>query len=332
MIKKLVHFAYFVKSTNWQKLRNQSIFVIEAYRIPKLKLFMKMCSCAYKYGISFHEYFYYGCYNKDNKSIKEYASMSFVHEYEKKYNSKRYVDYLNDKLLFNEKYSDLVKRRWFNPQKAELEEIENMIQGQSKIVLKRSKGTIGQDVLVLDLQGTTAKELKEKCLLENFNLMEEFVEQHHELQSLSPNSLNTIRIMTHLNEDNSVDILGAMLRMGITKKTDNFSTGGIAASIDISTGVVIRDAVSVDISQPPFSQHPVSNIKIKGFKIPYWKECIEMIEAAAVKYPYNRTVGWDIAVRENGPILIEGNHNWWAGIWQMTEGKGMKSFLLKYMM
>jgi len=331
MIKKLIHFAYFVKSTDWKKLRTQSTFVITTYHIPKSKLFMKMFLCAYKYGMSFHEYFYYGCYNKDNADIEKYASMSFVHDYEKKYNSKQFVDYLNDKLQFNEKYSDLVKRRWLNPQNAELEEIEKMIQGQSKIVLKRSKGTIGQDVLVLDLKGTSAKDLKEKCLLENFNLMEEFVEQHHELQSLSPNSLNTIRIMTHLNEDNSVDVLGAMLRMGITKKTDNFSTGGIAASIDISTGVVIRDAVSVDISLPPFSQHPVSNIKIVGFEIPYWQECLKMVEAAAVKYPYNKTVGWDIAVRENGPILIEGNHNWWAGIWQMTEGKGMKSFLLKYM-
>ena len=331
MVKKLIHIAYFFKSCNWKKLQKQSAFVRAACQIPKRKQFLKMLACAYKYGISFHEFYYYGCYTKDRESIEEYASMSFVHEYETKYNSKEYIEYLNDKLVFNDKYSEFVKRKWLNPQVASLDEIEDLLKGQSKIVLKRSKGTIGQDVLVLDLNGTSGKELKDKCLRERYNLMEEFVVQHEKLQSISPNSLNTIRIMTHLNEDNTVDVLGAMLRMGITKKTDNFSTGGIAASIDISSGIVNRDAVSVDITQPSFIQHPVSQMTIKGFEIPFWEECMTMVKAVAKKYPYNKTVGWDIAVREDGPILIEGNHNWWAGIWQMTEGKGMKTALMKYM-
>lgn len=332
MIKRIIHLAYFVKSCDWHKLRNQSNFVKEKHHLSKTTLLLKLISCAYRYGISFHEFYYYGCYIKDRTSIEEYASMSFMHEYQTRYNSKQYVDYLNDKLLFNEKYSEFVKRRWLNPMKAELREIEELIEGKSKVVLKRSKGTIGLDVLVLDLGGgVSGKQLQERCIKEKYNLMEEYVVQHHALQEISPNSLNTIRIMTHLNEDNSVVFLGAMLRMGISKKTDNFSTGGIAASIDINSGKVIRNAVSVDISQPEFIKHPVSGMEIKRFEIPFWSESLKMVKEAAGKYPYNRTVGWDIAIREDGPILIEGNHNWWAGIWQMTEGKGMKSFLLKYM-
>lgn len=268
MNKKLIHLGFFFKSCNWKKLKQQSGFVCETYHVSSSSLFKKMLSCAYKYGISFHEFYYYGCYNKEDERIKEYASMSFMYEYEKKYNSNKYIDYLNDKLLFNEKYAEFVKRKWLNPQTSSLSEIEDLISGKKKIVMKRSKGSTGKDVLVMDLNGVSGQELKELCVRENYNLMEEFVYQHNKLQTLSPNSLNTCRIMTHLNEDGTVDVLGAVLRMGTQKNVDNFSMGGIAAPIDITTGVVSGDAVSFDIYQPKHTQHPVSHITIKGFQMP----------------------------------------------------------------
>lgn len=161
----------------------------------------------------------------------------------------------------------------------------------------------------MDLNGFSWEKLKDLCVREKYNLMEEYVYQHTKLQMLSPNTLNTCRIMTHLNENGIVDILGAVLRMGTQKNVDNFSMGGIAAPIDVTTGVVSGDAVSFDIYQPKHTQHPVSLITIKGFEMPFWNECISMVKAAASIFTYNRTVGWDIAVRDNGPILIEGNHN-----------------------
>jgi len=331
MIKRLFYLGFFFKSCDWKKLKRQSDFVKTTYHISTTSQMRKMISVAYQYGISFHEFYYYGCYNKDAERIKEYASMSFMYEYEKKYNSNKYVDYLNDKLVFNEKYSEFVKRRWINPQKVSLGEIEDIIKDQTKIVLKRSKGSTGKDVLILDVNNMSGRELKELCLREKYNLMEEYVQQNIELQGLSPNSLNTCRIMTHLNEDGTVTILGALLRMGTSQNVDNFSQGGIAAQIDIHSGVLCRDAVSFDINQPIHIKHPVSQMDIKGFKMPYWNECIAMVKAAASKYPYNKTVGWDVAVRGDGPILIEGNHNWGARVWQMCEGKGMKAVLSKYM-
>ena len=51
---------------------------------------------------------------------------------------------------------------------------------------------------------------------------------------------------------------------------------------------------------------------------------------AASEMPENSSVGWDIAITENGPELIEGNHNWCKLLWQLPVKKGLKHVLDKY--
>ncbi|MBO5513265.1 MAG: hypothetical protein J5961_01580, partial [Mogibacterium sp.] len=41
--------------------------------------------------------------------------------------------------------------------------------------------------------------------------------------------------------------------------------------------------------------------------VPYWQEIREMIDKASRVVPTVGFVGWDVAVMEDGPVLIEGN-------------------------
>jgi hypothetical protein len=68
-----------------------------------------------------------------------------------------------------------------------------------------------------------------------------------------------------------------------------------------------------------------------GFQVPFWPELIDMAKKAALHVPENRSIGWDIAVTENGPELIEGNHDWCKLVWQLPVKKGMKSVLEGYL-
>lgn len=47
-------------------------------------------------------------------------------------------------------------------------------------------------------------------------------------------------------------------------------------------------------------------MKFDGFKVPYFKESIEMIKKA-IEYLPIKFAGWDIAITEYGPCIIEGN-------------------------
>lgn len=322
---------YFVKTTDWSRLKKHRTFTMQNTGISKFALDRDMIACTVKYGLSFHEYYYYGLWAKNAEARSEYASMGFMYEFEKRFNPPDKRSLLADKNKFDQAYSEFMHRGIMNPLNSTISDIDEFIEGKKKVVLKKSTGGQGKYVRIIELDDLSGKDIKAQAEELQFDILEEFVYQHDDLQKLSPNSLNTIRLITFLKNDGEVDIVGSSLRMGLEKKTDNLSSGGITCKINVEKGEIESKGYSFDITQPLCDFHPISGVKLIGFKIPFWKEVIEMCKKAAAKYSDNRCVGWDVAITNEGPLLIEGNHDWGARVWQMPAGKGMKKSLEKYL-
>lgn len=329
----IIYFFYFIKKTDWQRLKKHRDFVSKQYGISKWHLFWDVIGSALKYGISFHEYYYYGFYNKPNNLRAEYASMGFMYKYQKKMNPPDKRKMLSDKNQFDKAFAEFMHRDMMNPIDGTIDEISKFIEGREKVVLKSSQGGGGKYIKIFNLkqENVNAQMLKDEAVAHHYDIMEEFVQQHDDLQRLSPNSLNTVRFITQLKNDGSVDIVGASLRMGILKNTDNLSSGGITCKIDVETGKLDSKGYAFDITQPLCDVHPVSGIALIGFQVPHWDKVKAMCIQAASKYDDNKSVGWDVAIKKDGPLLIEGNHDWGARVWQMPAGRGMKKILEKYL-
>lgn len=307
------------------------MFVTEKFGISKCKQVLDVVNCSLKYGTSFHEYYYYGFYNKSSRLRKEYASMGFMYEFQKKNNPIDKRQMLSDKNLFDKAFAEFMKRGLMNPITGTIEDIKKFVIGREKVVFKRSTGGGGKNVKIISVQDYSPSEIQKEAFEQQYDILEEFVLQHDSLQHLSPNSLNTVRFITQLKADNTVDIIGASLRMGIDKNTDNLSSGGITVKVNIETGIIESNGVSFDITLPEFEVHPVSQLKLIGFQIPYWDDVKSMCIKAATKFHDNKSVGWDVAITKDGPLLIEGNHDWGARVWQMPAKKGMKCILEQYL-
>ena len=130
-----------------------------------------------------------------------------------------------------------------------------------------------------------------------------------------------------------MDIAYTSLRIGGgTSIVDNFHSGGMVANVDMGTGSIITDAV--DDNRNVFTHHPMTGIKFRGFKIPYYREALAMVCEAITKNRVQGYLGWDIAIKEDGPILIEINTD--PGVVLLTspyipEKRGMKYVLEKYL-
>jgi hypothetical protein len=151
-----------------------------------------------------------------------------------------------------------------------------------------------------------------------------YVHNHPELAELSPGALSSIRVVTCLDENNRPEITHAVLRMARTPGivVDNFHAGGIAAQVDLQTGVV-GPATDLGLSHTTrwWAMHPVTGARILGRHIPMWKEVADLVLQAHSLFADQVVVGWDVAVLETGPALIEGNKSPDLDIVQRT-GRG----------
>lgn len=101
------------------------------------------------------------------------------------------------------------------------------------------------------------------------------------------------------------EIQYALFRMGNNTPVDNVHLGGIGCGVNIETGVV--ETAAYDKHFFPFEKHPITNKTIIGFQIPQWESVKQFALDAASVTPQLRYTSWDIAVTENGPVLLEGN-------------------------
>jgi hypothetical protein len=289
--------------------------------------------CVLKYKISIMEYFQFNFFQIGKEERAKYVGTPFLEEYLFKMNPKYARTILDNKLKFLETYAPFFKRSYATlpDLQANNDSVIKVLQNKSgKIVLKWMYGECGKRIEVMPVKGLDAKAIIKRLSATGNDFIEECIVQHRDLMNLSPSGVNTLRIITQLNNNDEVEILGTCLRISINSFIDNMSAGNIAASVNTLTGVIEGPGVYFDITKPDEYYHPITGVQIIGFKIPYWNEVIQMAKDAALYNKKNRSIGWDIAVTDNGPDLVEGNLNWGKQLWQMPAKKGLKPLIGHY--
>ena len=150
-------------------------------------------------------------------------------------------------------------------------------------------------------------------IIESGFLFQETVKQHPELDRMNPSCLNTIRIDTFINPDGNVEIASAYLRMSICDShIDNISSGGCQVGIVLETGRLKKYGYSLiqTIGVKILTEHPITKTKFEDFLIPYFQEVKELVIKTSPLIPGLRLIGWDVAISESGPVLIEGNSDY----------------------
>ena len=150
---------------------------------------------------------------------------------------------------------------------------------------------------------------------------EELIAQSESMAVFHPNSVNTVRVNTVVYDDGSVEVKWPCFRMGAGGSfVDNAGSGGIVAAVDATTGKLIAAS---DEKQAVFTKHPDTGVELIGATIPRWDELCECVKKMALLFPECRFVGWDMALTDNGWVLVELNTLPMNG-WQIASGIGVK--------
>lgn len=159
-------------------------------------------------------------------------------------------------------------------------------------------------------------------------VIQERVIQSDKISSLHPHAVNTVKISTVYDKVNDkIVLLPTFFRVGVGDMTvDNWAVGGLAIGVNNETGRLQEWAYYKPGYGTKVKSHPESGIVFKDFELPYFKEAIQMISKYHRLLPNIHSIGWDIAMLEDGPCIIEGNDNWEISPMQLVHGGMRKEF------
>jgi len=166
-------------------------------------------------------------------------------------------------------------------------------------------------------------------------IFQEAIKQHHKLDELNSSCLNTMRIDTFLDEKGKIDVISGYLRMSLNDlHIDNISAGGCMVGIDIQTGK-LKNVGFPNIRTHGVKllyEHPLTRVKFEEFSIPFFTQVKDLVIKSACYTPGLRLIGWDVAIGESGPVLIEGNSDYALTGNDLSEGGYLTNIRFKKVM
>lgn len=131
------------------------------------------------------------------------------------------------------------------------------------------------------------------------------IKQHKDVSAVNSSSVNTIRLISLLKED-EVKIYSAIIRAGQKgAKCDNATGGGVAIGIT-EDGKLKK--YGYEISGKRYDKHPTNGFVFEGHQLPSFDRIKELVKKAHPMMPHFRLISWDVCVSEDGePILLEAN-------------------------
>lgn len=178
------------------------------------------------------------------------------------------------------------------------------------VFIKPTDGIQGKNCFKIDITKTDDGYLEKvfKAVKGQRYIFQELIMQHPVINSINPGSVNTIRADTYKDNDGNIHILTPFMRFGRKNTiTDNTGTGGFIVPVDLEKATFNDYGIqNLNVGTNFLYAHPDSKVQFKDVKLPFAAEVTALIRKTAAAAT-DRLVGWDVAISENGPLIVEGN-------------------------
>lgn len=269
-----------------------------------LFILFDMTKCGLKYQAGYYDYQEFEFYNLNKEQRETYLTRGKNNEIIKKFNDKLKFYIFDNKEEMYKIYNKFLKRQWMVLNENNYNDFLDFFKQNKVIIVKPIDGEGGKGIEKYEyINDEESKIVYSSLLFKKQLLVEQCIKQHPDMNKLYNKSVNTLRMFTFY-KDGQAYFLQAILKVGNGGVVDNFSSGGMYTYVD-DEGTVYAEAI--DQMDNKYYKHPISNETIVGFKVPMFKEAVGMVKEAAKVVPEMGYIGWDVAISEDGPVLVEGN-------------------------
>jgi len=203
----------------------------------------------------------------------------------------------------------------------EFSDIRDILLRNKYLIVKPTNGVSGQGITLLHYNGEGFlanghqkrwSDILKNILASDDVLICEYVQQSEFGKTFFPHTVNTVRMLTMRNPESRTSfIAAAALRIGgsCSIPVDNISAGGLVCGIDLKSGCLQKAATGF-FGNGTFrwiEKHPDTGLRLEGITLEGWDIMCKKIQETADKFPYLPYIAWDVAMGQNGIVVIEGN-------------------------
>jgi len=304
---RLAFLAKRLANMNYRGLFDAVDAVAERSGRAKAVVLADMALCAVRYQAGYSDYQMFEFESIPASVRATYITRGKNNAYVKKLNNKADWPLFEDKAQFLRLFDGLHGRAWLDLRESDAQTLARFTKEHPSIVAKPPNGTCGRGIDFYDIEAGEAAEavdLYERLCTKGQYVVEQVLEQHPVVSRLHPPSVNTLRLVT-IVKDGVPELMFSCIRIGNGARVDNVNSGGMAALLDVQAGIICSPAA--DKTGASHHRHPVSDVELVGYHIPFCAEAVALVKGAALRVPGIRYVGWDVAIAPDRPVLIEGN-------------------------
>ena len=316
----LKSYTYFTKTARLGRLRRKVQKLIKVSQVKKLESEQKKDIVRYYAGFGIKKIntdwhrFYAGCNRQFyNSYVPEDLFYTII---EPKLNKITFCKALEDKNLLGTLFPNIrqpefviknINGFYFNhntliTEKEACEKCNNQT-----FIIKPTVDTGGGKNVALVTVSETKTDFKDYSIEDLFKsydkdfIVQKIVDQHPCMKQLNQTSLNTLRVMSFL-EDTQVKILSTIVRFGRKGAiTDNGTSGGISCGVNSdgklnSTGFEPLTGKAFNTTDEGLSLGEVS--------LPFMDKVEKLIIELHKKVPHFRLISWDFAIDNLGEIVL----------------------------
>ena len=289
-------------------------------------LFLDIIYNWYRYGCSDEDYFTLEFYRKNSREKKRWITSRKNNNIVWKTYPKEVIEIFDKKPLFIKKFAKYLRHASIYSGDCSIDEIKEFIEKYGSVIVKPEGGACGHGVHKVSWdQPSQVEELLREIKKGHNYMIEQIIVQNKGMSALNPDSVNTIRVETIIDQNGVPHINNMLAMLGTTSAIiNNAHAGGIMCHIDQETGII--DSKGVNPEGKRIMIHPASKNVLLVYKLPNWDGIAEYAKQLALVVPEARYIGWDIVILEDGYDVIEGNVH--PGVCtQACDGKGRWEFI-----
>ena len=157
-------------------------------------------------------------------------------------------------------------------------------------------------------------------------ILQTALDPHPDMAAITGPVMGCVRVVT-TNDGSGPTPAYAVWKLPAPRAmSDNFwQAGSLLAHLDLASGTVTRCVIGTGLAQKDAQSHPVSGAQIVGTALPLWEETLRIACDAHAVFPEFGICGFDIAVTETGPKILECNDNPSHNLYQIAAGRGVLS-------